>query len=147
MILPFRTFRDLGNSFFKLLFRDPRSSETWSSMVCLAWALWQLRSSKPLEDLPTMRFITDLLTGHQWIALAFVLGISQLWALLLEAPFLRYTLALVAAYGWSLIVIGIFLAEPDAHSIPVYAGFAGINAASAVLLIPRLREAIRFRAV
>lgn len=130
----------LANKWSELLRREHWWAEFWSAVVAICWALQNTIDPASLSEVEYYQFLTKLMP--EWVIelVSFVVGLFQLWALVLgHKTMARGIAGMLASIVYSFCLISFFMS----HDIPpgwvFCAGWVGIN----VFAIARSAKGLR----
>lgn len=115
--------------------RSPWAADLGSAMTALTWSLMFTLAPKDMTDWESMRLLETLATQDAWQAMAMVLSVVQLVATIMNYRWLRWGAALVAAWFWGVLTLGVWSATPWNPAVAAYAGWCGINLFSILRLL------------
>jgi len=128
---PFAKFRRRASH---LLHREPWWAEFWAGAGVLVWALWSYMASIGPDERPIFRIVTRLADESFWQFSGLILGLVQIASLLVDHRAARRGSCFLGSWWWTYLLFALWLSDPNAPSLGLYAIMAAINLFSLVRL-------------
>lgn len=114
-----------------ILRRNPWLRDLWwtevaSGIAAVLWAIIALGLHYQLNDFVTLRVVLTIADERFWQVLGVGIGLAQVVAAVLDEPWCRWGVAILALTWWTLLFVSIALAV-QTPSLGLYAVFIGTN--------------------
>lgn len=129
-------FRAILGTSRRLLHREGWWAEFWSGVVAVQWAVLSIVGDEKLSLFASMPVLLRIGNGNFWRVILLGFGSLQIAFLIADGRWLRWAMALLMVWLWSMMTIGVWIAIPYWPPASLYFGFAGINIFS-VLRLPK----------
>lgn len=115
--------------------REPWWAEFWSALACLSWGAYSMYLPTRMEMRYQLDVLTQLASGTFWEVTAMCLGTTQFIALIWNERLVRWAVALVASWWWSMHFVAFLAVDPQARTVVFFVIFALLNLLSVARLL------------
>ncbi len=115
--------------------REPWWAEFWAALAAVLWGGYSIYVPSAMEDRPQLGTLTQIASGHVWEISAVILGVSQIIALVWNERLVRWGIAIVACWWWSMHFYALLASDAHARAVVFYLVFAMLNLLSVFRLL------------